>query len=71
MDIGKNAGWILFWMLMASILVSLFYTFFLVTEPRRDAILEQRLAMIENARTVDDLKPLLRAIVSKQRYDYR
>lgn len=58
-------------MLMASILVSLLLYIFLVAEPKRDAILDQRLAMIENARTVDDLKPLLRAIVTRQRYDYR
>lgn len=54
-------------MLMASILVSLL----LYTEPKRDAILDQRLAMIENARTVDDLKPILKEIVADQRrYNY-
>ena len=58
-------------MLMASILVSLLLYIFLVAEPKRDAILDQRLAMIENARTVDDLKPILKEIVADQRrYNY-
>lgn len=41
------------------------------TEPRRDARLERQLAMIRDAQTIDDLRPLLEEIVRRQRSDYR
>jgi hypothetical protein len=41
------------------------------TEPRRDARLERQLATIREARSIDDLRPLLEEIVRRQRNDYK
>lgn len=41
------------------------------SEPARDARLERQLATIREARSIDDLRPLLEEIVRKQRNDYR
>lgn len=43
--------------------------YLVVAEPAREATLIERLDAINNAETVEDLKPLLRSMVRQQRTD--
>ena len=61
------------WLIVATIVVAVgapLYAAY-VHEPRRDARLEAQLMIIREARTVDDLKPVLEQIVRHNRGSYR
>jgi hypothetical protein len=69
---SKGIIWFgIFWAVLILAMTGIILYIVAVGEPRRNATLERRLAEIDMAQTVEDLRPLLREIVKQQRHDYR